>query len=926
MKKPSWFKIVSYVLLCLLALLGNVVSLPFFLGVDFLFGSIMVFLILGYFGLSAAIPASLIASSYTILLWNHPYAIIIFCAEVLFVGFLRRKKQRSIVFLDVLFWIVAGLPLVYIFYSVVMDLPRDSVFLIMLKQGVNGIFNAFIAFSIITFAPLVIKFEKRTHRTVSFHDLFFLLIMISLSVPALVIINFVGRSEFKTKTENVVAELDAVGFEIEERINYWLGNQAHVVRQTAKIVKDSGIRTSPESQRILEMVLSLNPDFHHMCIADKNGITTAFYPSGNKKEESTKGPDFVDRTCYEMLQEGASFLTSGSSQGRGKVFAPIVTISAPVDEKGQFNGFVLAAVKTNHIHEIIVRENIKKRALITVVDDRKRVIISTVSGRNVADLYDYKKEWDISKLRNGIWQGFRKEDRAQPQLKMLNNSIFFKTLSVPINNRWKVILEKPMHPHIKQLNRFYSYSMLFVFVFSVISVLLSSFVSKVIVRSILRLQETSKNLPARIEKGESITWFQSLIYEINELIDNFRNAANKLTSMLDALRENKRLLEQRVEERTHDLTAANDNLSQSIERTKTIINTVQDGIISIDCNGIITLFNASAEGIFQYSAEEVLGKNVKMLMPYSYAKQHDGYIKNYLETNQARVIGIGREVEGRRKDGSQFPMRLAVGEMRLEGKRLFVGVVSDITIQKEIESNLIESKEKSEEANRLKSEFLNTMSHELRTPLTVILGNAEELIDENELPDPEEVADIALDIANAGKHLLQLINDLLDISKIEAGRMELKKDFVDSGELIEDAVNTMRKLADDKNINLVVEGTKAALFIDAFRMKQVILNLLSNAIKFTDEGEVKVLTAITDETFVIKVRDTGIGMDTKSLAFIFDPFRQVDGSAKRKIGGTGLGLAITKKLVHLHGGTIQVHSEPGKGSEFVVLIPNNDDY
>ena len=370
----------------------------------------------------------------------------------------------------------------------------------------------------------------------------------------------------------------------------------------------------------------------------------------------------------------------------------------------------------------------------------------------------------------------------------------------------------------------------------------------------------------------------------------------------------------KVQLRTHELQT-------SEMKTQKILDTILNGLITIDSQGAIILFNPAAEEIFQYHAGEVVGRNVKMLMPEPYHDQHDQYLKNYMETRIRKIIGIGREVLGRRKDGSVFPLRLTVGEMQVDGENQYVGIIRDITEQKKARLELIAAKEEAEEANRLKSEFLNTMSHELRTPLTVIMGNISDLTDLDDLPDPEEIVEITKDIEDSGDHLMVLINDMLDLSKIEAGKMVLNRENPKIKEIIHSVINSLTVLAEKKGLNLVSQTDDGHIWADSIRVKQILINIIGNAIKFTAEGEIKISTESDGHMVTFHIADTGCGIDEAGQKIIFDPFRQVDGSSKRTAGGTGLGLAITKKLVELHGGTIWLNSIIDQGSTFSFTLP-----
>ena len=228
--------------------------------------------------------------------------------------------------------------------------------------------------------------------------------------------------------------------------------------------------------------------------------------------------------------------------------------------------------------------------------------------------------------------------------------------------------------------------------------------------------------------------------------------------------------------------------------------------------------------------------------------------------------------------------------------------------------------------DRLKSEFLTSMSHELRTPLNSIIGFADVLLQgiDGELNDIA-MNDIQL-IHNSGKHLLALINDILDLAKIESGKMELVRDAVDIKEVTNAVLATSGSLVKDKPVQIIVNVPEMLppVYADKLRLNQILLNLVSNAAKFTHEGTITIRAAIDNnkpDTMIISVVDTGIGIPANKLNTIFERFRQADSGTTRKYGGTGLGLPICRQLVEMHGGTLNLRSEEGRGSEFYFSMP-----
>ncbi|MCH7819586.1 MAG: PAS domain S-box protein, partial [Candidatus Marinimicrobia bacterium] len=382
-------------------------------------------------------------------------------------------------------------------------------------------------------------------------------------------------------------------------------------------------------------------------------------------------------------------------------------------------------------------------------------------------------------------------------------------------------------------------------------------------------------------------------------------------------------IERLVKERTVEL-------AHSESRIRGVVETIVDGIITIDEQGIIKSVNKATERLFEYEAEEIIGKNVKILMPAPYSDEHDGYLKNYRTTGKKKIIGIGREVSGRRKDGSDFPLYLAVSEVNIGGKRLFTGIVRDLSELRNTQNDLMRAKEEAEEANEIKSQFLANMSHELRTPLNAIIGYSEMLDEEFQESGEQQHSDDVKKINRSGKHLLSLINDILDISKIEAGKMDLYVESFTIKSLIDEVITTITPLAEQNRNSLKFSIADKSVTIqnDRTKLRQILYNLLSNACKFTTDGKINLSANIKknedgEDCFLVEVTDSGIGMTKEQLKKIFNPFIQADSSTTRRYGGTGLGLVLTKQITELLGGKISLISEMGKGTTFTVTVPAN---
>jgi len=483
-----------------------------------------------------------------------------------------------------------------------------------------------------------------------------------------------------------------------------------------------------------------------------------------------------------------------------------------------------------------------------------------------------------------------------------------------------------------------------------------------------------------------------------------------------------------------------------------VMEAVVDGIITIDEIGNIQSFNPAAQKIFGYSRREVIDKNVKMLMPDSFAFHHDAHLQRYRQSGEPHIIGQGLEVTGRRKNGSIFPLDLAVSELKRSGKSLFIGVVRDITERKkaalalhetkerfelaisgagegifdwnlhsdqlyisakirdltgyknhqikasswvrmihaddrgdyqynlvrhlkgetqtffkecrlmhkdgsfkwirisgmalrdkagwvyrmagsvgditqriEFQNQLIEAKERAEIASRVKTEFLANMSHELRTPLNAIIGFSDVMLSGLFGSVAPRYHEYIENIRDSGTHLLAVINDILDVSRIEAGRMELYPERISITDLIDASIRLIRDRANEANLNVKtkIAANLPDLLVDGQRIKQVLLNILSNSVKFTPEKGKIVIEArlMPSGELVVAITDTGIGMSQSDIATALTPFGQVDSKMNRKFEGTGLGLPLTKSFVELHASKLKIESQRNKGTTVSVIFP-----
>lgn len=371
---------------------------------------------------------------------------------------------------------------------------------------------------------------------------------------------------------------------------------------------------------------------------------------------------------------------------------------------------------------------------------------------------------------------------------------------------------------------------------------------------------------------------------------------------------------------------AEKSLRESEEKFKKISDSAQDAIIMIDNKGAINFWNSAAEKMFDHTKEEVIGKDVHdLIAPPKYKDSYKKGIAEFANEGKGPAIGKILSLDAMKKNGTEFPVEISLSAFELrDGTWNAAGIIRDISDRKKAEEALLAAKISAEVANRAKSEFLANMSHELRTPLNSIIGFSDLMLG-GSIADPEMQKKFMGNISTSGKHLLSLINNILDLSKIEAGKMELHYELFGPNATIDEVKQLVSPLADKKGIKL--EFTKdeilGKIYADRLRFKQILFNLTSNAIKFTQPGGKITISAIRiEDKAQFSVEDTGIGISEDNKRKLFQPFTQLDSSTTRKYEGTGLGLSLVKRFVEMQNGKIWIESELGKGTKFTFELPS----
>lgn len=654
--------------LVFLGLIGNYLKYPIFLNIDFLFGSIFAMLALQVFGLGSGVAVGAITAVVTYFLWNHPYAIVIMTFEVVVVGLLMRRKNIGMVLADAIYWLVIGMPLVYVFYHGVMKASVDSTTITMTKQAVNGVANALLARLLFSGYALGTGSARIAYR-----DLIYNLLSFFALYPALILLMVSSHDEFK-KTDleirkNLVHETQLV----RHRIEVWSRNRIHRISHLAEL---AAAHTPAQMQPRLAQAHESDLNFLRIGLVDSAANTTAYSPLLDELGRPNIGKNFADRPFIPRLKESLQPMLSEVVLERIGVPKPIVAVLAPVVKANEYDGYVAGILSLNEITDFLEKNAQSRTMLFTLLDSNGNVILTNHENQKVMEPFA-RSNGTLLRLDDAISQWMPKLPPNTPQSERWKASSYLVDSPIGGLSEWRLILEQPVLPFQKMLFARYTSMLALVFILIFASLALAELLSRKAVATMDELTLFTKKLPEELSKGSEPVWPQSGVTEHHTLIERFKEMATSLSRQFSANRELTTSLEKRVEERTAELIA-------SEEKFRLLINNSHDIIYTLNPEGVFTFVSPAWTSHLGHPLEEVVGHSIaKFIHPDDLAictaALNELFSTGQLQTNiEYRVRHTDKS--WRCHSSSAVPIKDKAGKV-IGGE----GIAKDVTVQKKLE-------------------------------------------------------------------------------------------------------------------------------------------------------------------------------------------------------------------------------------------------
>ena len=670
--------------LSLLGFAGNILTIPISFGVSFIFGSIFAIIAVVRFGLWTGGLVAVVASSYTYILWNHPYAIVIFAAEIVWIGTALKRGKSDLLLIDGAYWLLLGFPLVTLFYGGILGVGSQQTIIIILKQSLNGVFNTLTAWIILSILPNSIGFSSLALRkSTPYNQIIFQMAAAFLMVPALGMLLILTRYEISATQEQIIRNMKIESHMMSNAVAQWIALHVNAARIVGELGMRYSLSPSVKLQKELKLIHELFPDFHNIFLGNAAATTIAFDPPINKKGQSTIGINFSDRDWFKELSNSLQPTISDVFTGRGGVFVPIFSISVPVVRDGKLSHFGLGAINLDRMQNVLQQVSDQKNMITTIIDRNNRVIVSTDKLKKPLEPL-IQQEGKIVSVGSEVdlWLPDTKEEISNMQV--WKNAFFMSRLPIT-GTPWTMVVEYPVAPMQKHFFHLTILGLSVVAVFFVVMIFLAMLTSRRLTEPILSLADVSKNLPDRIAGQEHIAWPQSSYTELAELIANFQQAAITLDENLTKINKHNLQLEETVMARTLELDKERQHLANIIEGTN--IGTWEWNIQSGE-----TIFNERWAEIVGYRLQELQPTNIQTWLELAHPEDIKGS-NSLLEKHFSRDLDFyDHECRMHHKEGHWVWVH-ARGRLisrTPEGQPLIMsGTHEDITEQKNLQARLL---------------------------------------------------------------------------------------------------------------------------------------------------------------------------------------------------------------------------------------------
>lgn len=530
-----------YLALIAAGLAGNYFKYPIFLNIDFLFGSIFAMLALQFFGPVRGIAAAALIATVTYFIWSHPYAILIMTAEVAAVGWLVSRYKLGLVLADALYWLFAGMPLVYLFYHGVMDVPLGNTTLVMIKQAVNGITNALLARLIYTGFVL----RSRT-ALIAYRDLIYNLLTVFALFPALILLMVASRSDFTETDRNIRTALNQNSLSMTNRLEVWVQNRSTAVINLAAL---ADTLTPAQLQPRLEQAHVSDINYQRIGLLDKAANIKAFSPLRDELGQPNIGKNFADRPFIPKLRQTLKPMLSEVVMARIGTPEPVVSMLAPVVIDGAYGGYIIGVLSLTQIRDYLEKSAQSNTMLYSLLDSNGNIILTNRQDQEAMTPF-VRGQGNLNHLDEKISQWVPILPTNISILERWKSSYYVAESTIGKLAEWKLILEQPVAPFQKKLYARYTDALTLLFLMLLAALALAEFLSRKVVATTEKLSELTQHLPAAVVAGTPTALPESALLEPNRLIENFREMADSLAQQFSANRQLNATLEQHVAERT----------------------------------------------------------------------------------------------------------------------------------------------------------------------------------------------------------------------------------------------------------------------------------------------------------------------------------------------------------------------------------------